>query len=273
MEKINKLIENYIIEEFKINQYELHCPECLQYALLGVKNKDNKIYIIYKCRNHNGEILIEDFMKSQNYSINNLCCYYCKSLEDIFYCFECQNSYCKNCESEHIEKNHSKIFKKEDYNKICPKHFKYYKVYCETCNLFLCEDCPPFHIEHNLSKISIYYEDELNKIKNEINKIEEERNKLINNIKSYNLKLVKKLKEFIINTQIQIQFIKIIMKSYNNKNNQFFNYERYLNLKNLKLKGINSIEINDFLNKEYNIIDEYEININPKIEEKGINDR
>ena len=63
------------------------------------------------------------------------------------------------------------------------------------------------------------------------------------------------------------------MNSYNNKNSQFFNYEIYLNLKNLKLKGINSIEINDFLNKEYNIIDEYEININPKSEDEDTNER
>ncbi len=63
------------------------------------------------------------------------------------------------------------------------------------------------------------------------------------------------------------------MNSYNNKNNQFFNYEIYLNLKNLKIKELNSFEINDFLKKEYNIIDEYDININDIIETEGINYR
>ena len=224
-------------------------------------------------KDHNGEILIEDFLKTQKYSINNLCCYYCGNIKDIYYCFECENSYCKNCESKHKEKNHNKIFKKEEYNKICPKHLKYYRLYCETCKLFLCEECPSFHIKHDLTKQSIYYEDELNKMKNDINKIEEERNKMINDIKSYILKLEKQLKEYIIKTELQLQFIKCIMNSCNTKNNQFFNYEIYLNLKNLKLKQLNSIEINDFLNKENNIIDEYEINKNDNIENKGINDR
>ena len=92
------------------------------------------------------------FYKYKKYSINNLCCYNCGNLKDIYYCFECKNSFCKNCESKHIEKNHNKIFKKEDYNKICPKHFKHYEVYCETCKLLLCEECPTFHIKHDLSK-------------------------------------------------------------------------------------------------------------------------
>jgi hypothetical protein len=116
------------------------------------------------------------FYKYKKYSINNSCCYSCGNLKDIYYCFECSNSYCKNCESKHIKKNHNKIFKKEDYNKICPKHFKYYKVYCETCKLLLCEDCPTFHIKHDLSKKSIYFENELNDFKNEIEKIENKRN-------------------------------------------------------------------------------------------------
>ena len=125
-----KLIENSLIQDFKMNNYELHCPECFQKTLLGIKNEDNKIYIKYKCRkDHNGEILIEDFLKTQKYSINNLCCYYCGNIKDIYYCFECENSYCKNCESKHKEKNHNKIFKKEEYNKICPKHLKYYRLY------------------------------------------------------------------------------------------------------------------------------------------------
>ena len=92
MENSYQLRENIIIQDFKINNYEFHCPECLQYALLGIKNKNNKIYIQYKCRKeHNGEILIEDFIKTQKYSINNLCCYYCANLEELYYCFECEN--------------------------------------------------------------------------------------------------------------------------------------------------------------------------------------
>ncbi len=107
-------IEN-IIQDFKLNNYEFHCPECLQYALFGIKNEDNKIYIQYKCRNHNGEKLIEDFMNTQKYSINNLCCYDCGNIKDIdYYCFECEKSYCKNCESKDKKNNkHNKILKKK----------------------------------------------------------------------------------------------------------------------------------------------------------------
>ncbi len=61
------------------------------------------------------------------------------------------------------------------------------------------------------------------------------------------------------------------MNSYNIKNNQFYNYEIYLNLKNLKLKELNSIEKYEFLKKEYNIIDEYELNINDNNEDQEIN--
>ena len=256
----SKLKTKNIIQDFQINYYEFHCPECLQNALFGIKNKKNKIYIKYKCRKgHNGEILIENFIKTQNNSINNLSCYNCGNLKDIYYCFECSNSFCEKCKSKHLEKNHNKIFKKEDYNKICPKHFKYYKVYCETCKLLLCEDCPSFHVKHELSKKSINYEKELNNFKDKIEKDF--------------LELEIKLKEFINKIQIQLQFIKSIMNSYNNKNNKFFNYERYLNLKNLKIKKINLFEINKFLNNEYNIIDEYDININDIIEDEGINEK
>ena len=79
--------------------------------------------------------------------------------------------------------------------------------------------------------------------------------------------------KFIIETQLQLQFIKSIMNSYNKRNNQFFNYEAYLNLKNLKIKELNSLDINEFLRTEYNIIDEYDIKINDIIEDEGINYR
>ena len=143
------MVDNYIIKDFEFNNNDFHCPEYLQNVLFGIKIKENKIYTKYKYReDHNGEILFEDFLKTQKYSIDNLCCHYCANLEELYYCFECENCYCKNCESKHKEKNHNKIFKKEDYNKICLKHFKYYKVYCETCKLLLCEECPVFHIKH-----------------------------------------------------------------------------------------------------------------------------
>ena len=268
MEKSYELRENYIINDFQINNCEFLCPECLQNALFGIKNKENKIYIKYKCRNeHNGEILIEDFIKEQKYSINNICCKNCGNLNYLNYCFECEISYCKNCESEHKKMNHNNItFKKEDFNEICPKHFKYYRVYCETCKLLLCEDCPTIHIKHNLSQKSIYFENELEKFKDKIKKIEKKRD-------DYIIKLEKKLINFRNKTQLQLQFIKSIMNSYNNKNSQFFNYEIYLNLKNLRLKELNFKEINEFLNKEYNIIDEYEININNNIENEDIDNR
>ena len=59
------------------------------------------------------------------------------------------------------------------------------------------------------------------------------------------------------------------MDSHNNKNNQIFNYEIYLNL---KIKDLNSIEINEFLIKEHNIIDEYNKNINDIIEDISVNE-
>ena len=57
------------------------------------------------------------------------------NLKDIYYCFECENNYCKNCESKHKKMNHNKIFKNEDYNKICLKHFKYYRKECSTFHI------------------------------------------------------------------------------------------------------------------------------------------
>ena len=145
------------------------------------------------------------------------------------------------------------------YN-IKNNQFYNYEIYLNLKNL-------------KLKGLNTIEKNELDNIKNEIKKIEEKRKKNIYRIKSYILKLEKKLKEFIIKTELQLQFIKSIMKSCNNKNNQFFNYEIYLNLKNLKLKELNSIEINDFLNKEYNIIDKYKININNNIEDKVIYDK
>ena len=62
------------------------------------------------------------------------------------------------------------------------------------------------------------------------------------------------------------------MNLYTN-NNQFFNYEIYLNLKNFKIKEQNSFEINVFLIKEYNIIGEYDININNIIKDEGLNEK
>ena len=39
MEDIYKLKENYIIQYFKINNYEFHCLEYLQNALFGIKKR------------------------------------------------------------------------------------------------------------------------------------------------------------------------------------------------------------------------------------------
>ena len=65
MEKSYKSKVNYIIEDFKINNYEFHCPKCLQNVLFGIKNKENKIYIKYKYREgHDREILIENFLQT-----------------------------------------------------------------------------------------------------------------------------------------------------------------------------------------------------------------
>ena len=67
MENSYKLIENLINQDFKINNYEFHCPECLQNALFGIKNKENKIYINYKCRiEHKGENLLKILYKHKN---------------------------------------------------------------------------------------------------------------------------------------------------------------------------------------------------------------
>ncbi len=274
-----EIVEKYFIETIK--NYEFHCPEGFEKALFEIKHKKNKIYIKYKCRKeHKGEILIEKFFENQNYSINTLLCYYCNKLvNNLNYCYECEKPYCQGCKLKHLIENHKKIFKIIEYNKICPKHSNYYRVFCESCKLLLCEKCPSFHINHELSKKSIFVNDEkIEELKKQIEIIENERNKLINEIKSYILRLKNKLKEFSMNTQFELQFIKNMIDSYNNKNKDFINYELCSNINKLKLKNLNwnSIGINEFLNKDYSIIDdydEYETDLNDVKENNNINNK
>ena len=170
-------------EEF--NNY--HCKLCGEIPLF------NFFYYDYNmiCSNH--QILNIPFDEFYNYITFNYQCLVCKessNKNNLSYCFDCDNFFCKKCILNHNQNNYSHSITNNisEKNTLCKLHNKKYNKFCLQCKLNLCEFC-----ENNYNHYTEFF--------NNIYPLAQD----INNFKNLILKLITKNSEEreIINDEIE----------------------------------------------------------------------
>jgi len=263
---LSEIIGNDKIEKIRILVYSLDkinnnksiikseyiiCPKCKEN--IKFKLKDYKIYL-YECKNGHkiGNILLDEFEKSQYIDISKIKCEKCReknksnTFKNEFYkCFTCGINICPLCKSSH-DKLHN-IINFEQKNYICEKHNENYIKYCDECKINLCIMCGKEHKNHN----SILYED----IIPNNDKIKEYIKDLRQSIDIFN----KNIEEII----TKLEKVKENIEIYYNINNQILNNYIIKNRNYEILQNINEI-INNRIIEEINKINKDE-DINNKI--------
>ena len=93
---------------FKIDNIK-RCLECNKIPLIEIIEKQNEYFIHYYCENnHEGEINLNDFLKSEKNSLNKIPCGNCQKNQDnnffkFFFCISCKKVLCTNCFIKHSE--------------------------------------------------------------------------------------------------------------------------------------------------------------------------
>jgi hypothetical protein len=229
---------------------EVICPECKSSAFLKIE--DYKFNL--KC-SKNGHIfkniLIKDYLKTQEIDNSKIICSYCKiknrsnifNNNNFFRCGTCGGDICQSCTIKHNQ-NHI-IINYDERNYICNNHNEIYTFYCNTCKINICLKCKNSHTKHEM----INYVDILineNDIQNHMKDIRKQ-------IDIFKEKINGKTKSDIImeNLKEYYKIIKNIIDNYikNSKRN-------YENIKNIKeILDQNKIIINDI--KEINDNNKY----------------
>ena len=152
---------------------EYHCAKCG--IIPSIIFKETSFDII--CEEHDSfNIPINEFNNIISFSFE---CSKCRTSTSnkgihIFYCFDCEKSFCNNCKISHdktLIEEHFLVKAKRRYN-YCKRHKKLYNKYCYRCKKNLCELCDP-HKEHkikmlkdilpNIQNINKFYTDTVNK--------------------------------------------------------------------------------------------------------------
>ena len=132
---------------------EYHCSKCG--IIPSIRFKDTSFDII--CESHESlDLPINEFSNNISFSFE---CSKCRASSSnkgihIFYCFDCEKSFCNTCKISHdnnLIDNHFIVKAKRKYN-FCKKHKKPYDKYCIKCKKNLCEECEP----HTGHKIKIF---------------------------------------------------------------------------------------------------------------------
>ena len=204
------------------------CQECglplriYSYERINPNTDLEKIKLKLYCQNleHKkiNEIDFENYQDFIDEYLNKMCkCVLCNKIiqntnETFYYCYTCHKIICDECLNNKHEKEHKNVFKYEDINNKCLKHFDDKNdiiYYCNICRINLCQNCILEDFEH---------------------------------IKKHNVKEIKVLKE---NNNNNHNIINIKKQQDNNKR------ERELLLEKLK-KVNTRISFNEFLLKEQN---------------------
>ena len=129
---------------------EYHCSKCG--IIPSIRFKDTSFDII--CESHESlDLPINEFSNNISFSFE---CSKCRASSSnkgihIFYCFDCEKSFCNTCKISHdnnLIDNHFIVKAKRKYN-FCKKHKKPYEKYCIKCKKNLCEECEP-HTGHKI---------------------------------------------------------------------------------------------------------------------------
>ena len=220
---------------------EIFCPECLEPCRFNIK--DYKINLYHNSGMHNIEnIKIKEFIKMQSDLSQKLKCNSCQN-KYKYKCSDCNIYLCQKCKESHEDTNH-KIFNLEDNKYICNKHEQLFIKYCTQCDENMCSLCEQNHQNHFISS----YED----LNPDINELYENLRKLKQNIDIFNdnlKEIILKLNKVLENMNMLYDLNESIINSYSN------NYTNYG-------KIINIVDINNFINRELENLEEYEYGYN-----------
>ena len=246
----SKLIKILVIhskfkKQLNFEPKQIICPICKNLTL--IKLKDDKIAIKDCLEKHNqSNIEINDFIKSQTISEENIKCTECFNpkylYKNNFLKCSCNNNIniCPLCRDKHSKDKQIGYY---DYFYKCFKHNASYCSYCEDCHKNLCKECEQQCYKHNI----IYYksimlpEKKINVIKAEIN----EAKKTIVNYHKYLEKLKKTLSKKIEKLKKSINdYYKLIDKI-------SFSIDNLINYENIQMsKKLDSFKITKYINSQ-----------------------
>jgi len=226
---------------------DIICPECGEICLMKINNNNIRFY---ECKNnHEKNILLNEYEKSQKINESKIICNICKknnksnTFDNTFYiCIKCNINICPLCKSSH-DKEHQ-LINYEDRNYICREHYENYISYCNDCKKNLCYQCD---LEHDDSHKTTVYKKIMSNIKEIKNNMNEFRDKinLFNKIIDDN---IKKLNDLKYNIQKYYEINYNIINNFNIRNR---NYQLLKNIRNMNITIINK-NLDKLIN-EYNI--------------------
>ena len=223
------------------NFKDIICPECLEPCRLAINNY--RINLSHISGLHNKDnIKLSDFKKMQNDLLQKLECKVCNN-KGSYKCSQCNFYFCEKCKDSH-NKSH-KIVNYEENKYVCNKHQHLFIKFCNQCDENICSLCETDnHSGHYISSYEELYPD--------INETYENLRKLKQNIDIFN----KNLKEIILKLNKVIDNMEILYnineKIINNYSNNYTNYGKVLNI----------VDINNFIHRELENIEQYEYGYN-----------
>ena len=166
-----------------ITSKEILCPNCKESAKFDIKNY--KIFLQCIKGHKVGDILLNQFEKTQKIDLSKIICDKCKqnnkaeSYKHIFYkCNQCNTSLCIKCQNIHQNENKEHNFiSYDEKNYICGIHNEKYVSFCKNCQKNLCFICKKKHKEHSLINYEDFLPDMIEE-KSNINKLREDINKV-----------------------------------------------------------------------------------------------
>ena len=119
--------------------------------------KEGKPSINYYCENnHNGKILLEEYMKKyNNYSLLKEKCQDCNKNQnevkgDYLFCTKCNKFLCSLCFVNHPNNGKHNIINFKRYDSTCKNHYNLFSFYCSDCKNNICIYCKQKHKSHKL---------------------------------------------------------------------------------------------------------------------------
>ena len=238
------------------------CPKCKQRISI-ILNPTN-LSLSYTCKNNHKEtnINFNNFYSEKYIShISELSCQQCKKEKlpsnGIFSCITCQFKLCPDCILKHKFKyNHTNFRVMDNTINKCSKHEIDISQYCKTCQQNLCVFCLKKdgnnneHGEHEIIDFSEIIPDngEIEKNNFKFEQKIKKNNAIIDKLKKWKKDMISLIDDIINNLNSEILINKIIIKNFNWKYLDYFNYLNYNNsVQNLE-KNIEKLE--NFMNSK-----------------------
>jgi len=214
------------------------CPDCNLISSLNLYYKEGKPNIKYYCENnHNGKILLEEYMKKyNNYSLLKEKCQDCNKNQneikgEYSYCSHCNKFLCYICIANHLKNKNHNIINLKRYDSLCKIHSNFFYSYCLKCKKNICIYCKLNHESHDLIDLSKfnYGGESRKKLEDRIKKIVKILEDL--DIIKQNINIeIDKLKK---SCEIEIKYFILLINTYQYEQTQNnLNYNVIQNLKN-----------------------------------------